>query len=193
VRPVAAPVIAMLLLCAAGGGCQTGSAPSPAATSQPSLDLKTLAGLSTAQFSNDVQAECLPPLGWAAQPLKRSARHTHQIWISPTGRTAYGVIHFTMPLPVGYDLALWFFMNEMRRSEGESKLTDKRWDPNLRGLRFVAQGGLYTVRANMLLRGFEGWAIYAGTLTGQPVIPEELDLAEQARECTRVDHPSDQP
>src|SRR4051812_450894 len=38
-----------------------------------------------------------PPLGWKPDPMKRSEQHTHQAWLSPTGHTAYGVIHFSMP------------------------------------------------------------------------------------------------
>ena len=44
------------------------------------------------------------PDGWTAEPLKKSGRHSHQIWLSPTGETAYGVIHFSLPLPVGPEL-----------------------------------------------------------------------------------------
>ena len=56
-------------------------------------------------------------------------------WLSPSGRTAYGVIYFSLPLPVGHDLTLWGFLDEMRHSEGEATLVSKQWDENLRGLR----------------------------------------------------------
>jgi hypothetical protein len=55
------------------------------------------------------------------------------------------------------------------------------------GTRFVIAGGVYTIRVKLLLRGFDGWAVYAGTFTGKPFPPEELVLAEQAREQTVVD------
>jgi hypothetical protein len=131
-----------------------------------------------------VQARVAPPVGWKLDPYKTSSSHKHAVWLSPTGRTAYGVIYFSLPLPVGHDVTLWGFINEMRRSEGEATLVSKQWDENLRGLRFVARGGRYVVRTNLIVRGFHGWACYAGTLRDQEVMADELALAEQAREHT---------
>ena len=78
------------------------------------------------------------------------------------------------------------FLNQMRASEGEATLLEKRWDPNLNALRFVAEGGQYIVRTNLFVHGFSGWAVYAGTLRAYPVDQAELELAEQAREDTVV-------
>jgi hypothetical protein len=144
------------------------------------------AGLSAGQMVYAVSATCVPPVGWKADPLKSSGSHAHQVWLSPTGDTAYGVIHFALPLPVGDDLSLIGFLSEMRKSEGEAILLSKKRDPNLPGLRFVAEGGIYKVRANLITHGFEGWAIYAGTLRNHTERPEELDLAERARDNTVV-------
>jgi hypothetical protein len=38
----------------------------------------------------------------------------------------------------------------------------------------------------MITRGWKGWAIYAGTLRSKEIVPDELALAELAREHTRV-------
>src|SRR5262245_4088010 len=133
-----------------------------------------------------INARVTPPVGWKPDPLKSSAMHKHQVWISPSGRTAYGVIYFTLPLPVGHDLTLWGFMNEMRRSEGEATLVSKQWDPDMKALHFVARGGRYVVRTNLVVRGFHGWAVYAGTLRNDEVIPDELAKAELARDATRL-------
>ena len=173
----------MLPMLPAAAGCQMSTrstASQPVATTAPAQ------GLDAPAYVADIEAVVVPPAGWQAEAIKESSRHAHQVWLSPSGRTAYGVIHFSLPFPVGHDLALWGFMREMRRSEGEAALLEKRWDPNLRALRFVAQGGMYTVRTNLHLRGFSGWAVYAGTLTTDPVQSDELDLAEQAREHTLV-------
>jgi hypothetical protein len=142
--------------------------------------------LSSPPFCQVLQAYCTPPKNWKPDPIKQTSVHAHEVWISPSGRTAYGVIYFHLPLPVGHELALWGFLNEMRSSEGEATLLEKRWDPNLNALRFVAQGGKYIVRTNLFVRGFTGWAIYAGTLRAFPINPEELDLARRAREHTVV-------
>jgi hypothetical protein len=181
VRIVASLVSAAFLL-VASTGCHGGDRH---ASSTQSLSPPTTR-LSPTTFVSAVDAGCAPPIGWTAEPLKQSPRHYHQVWLSPTRRTAYGVIHFDLPFPVGYDLVLWFFMREMKRSEGEAKLVSKNWDANLQGMKFVAEGGRYTIRTNLLLRGLDGWAIYAGTLNGEPIIPEELELAEQARDFTQT-------
>jgi len=56
-------------------------------------------------------------------------------------------------------------------------------------VRFVAEGGLYRVRANLVTRGRRGWAVYAGTRRDADLDADELDLAERAREQTLVDAP----
>jgi hypothetical protein len=141
-------------------------------------------GLSQPQANLDVLAQCDPPTGWIAQPLRRSDHHTHQIWQSPSGKTAYGVMHFKLPVPVGVGLAHWGFLREMKKKEGEAIELSEREDPSLPGLRFVCEGGRYKMRVNMTVNGFEGWAAYAGTLRAEPEVPEELQLAEAARENT---------
>ncbi|MGH7214995.1 MAG: hypothetical protein ACREIT_09560, partial [Tepidisphaeraceae bacterium] len=114
----------------------------------------------------------------------------HQFWVSPSGKTAYGVIRFTMPLPVGADIVLPFFIAEMRRAEREATLVSKEKDPDLPGVRFVATGGLHTIRVSLITRGFRGWAIYAGSKRGEEPPAGELDLAQRARDHTRVGLPN---
>jgi hypothetical protein len=135
-------------------------------------------------YNRVLRAIVTPPLGWVPDPLKQSARHRHQVWVSPTGDTAYGIIYFNLPLPCGDDLALWGFLQEMKKVEGEARLLSKQNDYS--GLRFVAEGGLYTIRAKLQVDGFHGWVIYAGTLRSRPVNPPELDIAQKARESTRL-------
>ena len=170
----------LIVLCT---GCANEPRYKHVATTLPTT-LPQTTGLAKPTYIETIGATVVPPDGWKPDPLKSSGRHTHQVWIAPSGNTAYGVIHFSLPLPIGYEPVLWYFMRSMRRAEGEGVLLSKQWDPNLRGLRFVAQGGLYTVRPNLLLRGFKGWVVYAGTLTHKPINPAELDLAERARERT---------
>jgi hypothetical protein len=168
---------------ATGGGCVARPQYETNAPAIPAT-APTTQGLDQGEYLESVEAVCMPPEQWIAQPLKKSSRHTHQIWLSPTGRTAYGVIHFGLPVPVGHELVLWYFMKEMRRVQGEADLLSKQWDPNLRTLRFVASGGQYTIRTNLSVRAFDGWAVYAGTLREGPIEQNELDLAERAREHT---------
>ncbi len=136
-----------------------------------------------------LQAMVSPPVGWKPDPIKITDKSRHRVWLSPTGDTAFGVIYFDLPLPVGCNLALSGFIREMRKTEGEAKLISQKNDDDLPGIRFVAEGGLYTIRCNLTTSGFHGWAVYAGTLRMRGVNPPELALAEKAREQTRVDIP----
>ena len=177
-----------------GTGCQA-QRPRPVQASlempqdqlAPRPEEPVFGGLTTPEPLQSVEAVVAPPVGWKPDPLKASDRHNHQVWISPSGNTAYGVIRFKMPLPVGAELALRHgFLPEMKRSEGEARLLSSERDPSLPGVRFVAEGGLYRLRTNMITRGWRGWAVYAGTIRKAEIVPDELALAELAREHTIV-------
>src|SRR6185503_11438885 len=68
-------------------------------------------------YAETVKATVVPPLGWTRLPVQKSADHTHETWLSPSGDTAYGIIHFSLPLPLGADIALCGFLREMRNRE----------------------------------------------------------------------------
>jgi hypothetical protein len=137
--------------------------------------------------SSELQAVLSPPVDWEPDPVKRSRKHVHQAWLSPSGRTAYGVIRMNLPLPfIGPGTVLPRFLNQMRETEGEARLLKRQDDPRLPGIRFVAEGGKYRLRANLITRGFNAWAVYAGTLRSEPEMPDELQLAEVARDQTRI-------
>lgn len=176
--------------------------PSPA-SSIPAVTIEDLPGPATSRPATfrpadpvltadaDLEALVAPPPGWTLDPPKITSNHLHKTWLSPTRATAYGVIRFRLPLPVSDDIALWGFLREMRRVQGESTLLDRARDPELPaaggkgGIRFTAEGGLYRIRTNLTVRGFRGWCVYAGTLRGKPEIPAELSAAVTAREATR--------
>jgi hypothetical protein len=166
-------------------GCASNRAPS--ADAQLAAFIPST--LSAPQDVVELDATVVPPIDWRADPMKLSDHHQHQTWISPSGSTAYGVIHFTLPLPVGEDIALHGFLGEMKKTEGEATLLSKNRDGE--ALRFVAEGGKYRIRGILRTRGFHGWAIYAGTLRGRDVAVDELELAVQARENTALGLGSD--
>jgi hypothetical protein len=179
-------------LMAAGCAPRSTYAPPPAVQASYLLrDFDDETGLTSPVVWASVDAVVVPPLGWEAEPLKASKDHAHQVWLSPSGHTAYGVIQFDMPWSVGNDWALWGFLREMRKTEGEARLITKLRDPDLPGIRFEAEGGQYRLRTNLLTRGRRGWAVYAGTRRDHDVVPDELDLAERAREQTVVDLPDE--
>jgi hypothetical protein len=173
-------------------GCQVGCQRKPPLPQHPTtraVQLALASGLAAPVMDDVLKAIVAPPVGWKPDPLKASDKHRHRVWLSPTGDTAYGVIYFDLPLPVGVDLALWGFLNEMKHTEGEANLLFKQNDDALPGLRFAAEGGPYTVRCKLQVDGFHGWVVYAGTLRSRLVNSKELKTAELAREQTRVDLP----
>ena len=187
-----------LLMCLAGlvlvVGCGQKQSP-PAAqtaglsqpTTQPTATADPTAGLLPHEPQPALQVLSPLPAGWMSDPPKHTSEHDHQAWLSPTGRTAYGVIafrHWLLPL-ANDQMVLDRFLQTMRESEGEGRLVGKpQADPKLGGLRFTAEGGQYVVRGNLVTRGARGWVVYAGTLRNQPVMPDELELAVRARENT---------
>jgi hypothetical protein len=179
-NPRLSGLVSLVVCIAIMGGCQ------PRKQTIQSAPPPVLSHIEPATYRADVLALVTPPVGWVPEPIKASAKHTHQIWLSPSGNTAYGVIFFNLPWPVGHDLGLLGFINEMRRTEGKATVQEKKNDPNLPGLRFVAEGGLYTVRGNMFVQGRRGWVVYAGTKVQFPIDEKELEIAVQARESTRI-------
>jgi hypothetical protein len=144
----------------------------------------TTAPQPAAQFDSQLETEVFPPADWTLDPPKITPQHVHKTWISPDRLTAYGVIRFKLPLPVSDDLALWGFLREMRASEGEAILLEKRRDPDQPGLFFAAEGGKYLVRGHLTVRGFRGWCVYAGTLRNKPINPDDLQRSLQSRALT---------
>lgn len=185
VRPrLVAPLMAALLCFGCAASPKPNLAQIHAGWSGP-----TVRGLEFPTYNPDVDAVCDPPVGWKPDTLKIKPNHTHQAWASPTGQTAYGVIYFKLPLPVGQNLAFNGFLSSMEKDQGDLTLLERHDDPALPGIRFVAEGGHYLIRANLIVSNWEGWAVYAGTLRGGRVIPEELDFAVRAREHTLVGRP----
>jgi hypothetical protein len=190
-------ILSALLLWLGAGGCQTSRLPAQGEPITASANLFAGNGLSTSDASDndlsepfaneELEAVVIPPAGWTADPVKRTRNHAHQAWLSPSRRTAYGVIRINLPLPfIGPDVVLPRFIQQMRESEGEAELLSRQNDSRLPGIRFIAEGGQYRLRANLVTRGFRAWAVYAGTLRSEPEQPDELQLAEAAREETRV-------
>jgi hypothetical protein len=132
----------------------------------------------------ELEASVIPPAGWRIDRADQTSRYVQRVWLSPTGRTSYGVIHFTLPLPLGERVALAGFLAEMKRSEGDARLISRK--PLDGRLAFIAEGGRYHVDGIIVTKGLRGWAIYAGTLRHQSPALDELELAVQARDNTTL-------
>jgi hypothetical protein len=166
-------------------GCQSKYSNLPAY--QPSTQPLSANGLTQPQSSTVVDAVVAPPTGWIAEEPKVDEDHSHQVWKSPTGSTAYGVIHFGMPLPVPASWVLPNYLSAMKKSEGEATLIGQPLkDDALPGIRFTVDCGAYRMRTNLICKGFGGWAVYAGTLRDRPEVPAEIESAERAREQTQI-------
>ncbi len=137
-------------------------------------------------FISELQTYIVPPVGWSKPDIEHGDDYVRYVWVSPTDGTAVGVIRFSMPLPVGYDIAVWGFMEEMKAREGSAELIQQSWDIESQAMRFVADGGLYRVRVKMIVSGFNGWAIFAGTKTDRPINEDDLKKAIIARDSVRV-------
>lgn len=150
------------------------------------LDFISDRDLSPPQPNADVLARVTPPVGWKPDPIKSSDRHTHEVWISPTGSTAYGVSHFShfLLFLASDDRVLAEVLKGMQQTSGATQLLSSQKDKQIDGLRFVANAGPYTVHGNLIRHGTDGWVVYAGTLRDKPVVREELKLAELARDRT---------
>jgi hypothetical protein len=161
----------------------------PAVPTSQSISQAVTSGLQSPTIDDKLKAIVVPPVGWKPEPVKFSDKHRHQIWISPSGNTAYGVIYFSLPFPVGSSFALDGFIRQMRNTEGTANLLSRTDDDKLPGIRFVADGAFYTVHGNLTADGFHAWVVYAAKVRAKPVNAAELKTAEFAREQTRVDLP----
>jgi hypothetical protein len=137
-------------------------------------------------YSPELDAEVHVPLGWTIQRFDDTNRYRQRVWVSPSGQTSYGVIRFSLPIPVGNEIALIGFLAQMRRDEGDANLLSKQADPVHNRLLFTAEGGRYHLDGIIVTRGFHGWVVYGGSLRNQAQAVDELELAVQARENTRL-------
>ena len=139
-----------------------------------------------------LDAEPAPPPGWALERKPERDDADHWVWVSPTGATAYGVVRFDTPLPVfandfGHTMAFRMgYLPAFRKDQGGAEVLEKAWDEDRRGLRFVVEGGRYKVRALFVVRGRQGWSVYAGSDRTMPENPAELAEAKAAREATAL-------
>jgi hypothetical protein len=181
-RPSPILLITLISLLA---GCQNKYANIP--VYRPATQPLTNTGLADPQGIEAVKAVVKPPAGWQLDPVKETDGSVHYAWKSPTGKTAFGVIYFGMPLPVPTWMVYPNILEKMKEHEGEANVvTGPLKDDNLPGMRFTVDTGDYRMRTNLITKGFSGWMVYAGTLRGDAEIPAELELAEKSREKTRV-------
>jgi hypothetical protein len=179
------PYLCLTILLGVGVSCQSKYAHIPTYT--PATQPLSATGLTDPTRSAVVDAVVAPPVGWVADEPKTSDRHAHQVWKSPTGGTAYGVIHFGLPLPVPASWVLPNYLSAMKESEGEATVIGQPLkDDALPGIRFTVDCGDYRMRTNLICKGFGGWAVYTGTLRDRPEVPAEVELAERACDKTQV-------
>jgi hypothetical protein len=181
--PISCFLCAALALAAMHGCAARDLQPPP-----PSITSE-IPGLTPALAVPELQAWVHPPAGWRRDKFDVDAKHTHAVWLSPTGDTAYGVVLMNLPLPVGPETVLWGFLSRLRATDNQADLLSKERAPDLPGLRFVAESGQYIIRVNLTVRDWHAWAVYAGSMKSRSVNQAELDLAALARDHTQVAMP----
>jgi hypothetical protein len=126
----------------------------------------------------------LPPEGWEADPLKRDDKSVRALWVSPTKATAYGVVSFDLPLPLGPGWTLPGFIAETQRVVGPTRLVSSSKDENSGGVQFAADLPLYKLEGVLWTRGFTGWVTYVSTEKSVPLQEAEYKAATTARDET---------
>ena len=182
-RPLAPLTLLAAAPLAAGCAGALNRAPAPA--------VPVRVELAPPDYERDLRATVRPPAGWDRQPAEASLNSTNQLWLSPTGDTAFGVISFWLPLPVGTDAVVPVYLNEMARRDGRADVVSREADESLRAVRLVADSDTFRTRTTLIVRGLRGWAVYAGTLQARPIDPAHLAAAEAAREAVRLGDESD--
>jgi hypothetical protein len=151
----------------------------------PTTQSLSAIGLSDPYPIPQVDAVVAPPAGWRADSIIAESDNTHQVFVSPTGDTAYGIIHFKMPLPVPASWTYPSFLSNMKERAGEATvIVPAQKDDTLPGLRFTVDSGDYRMRINLICKGLRGWSVYAGSLRARPENVREIELAERARDAT---------
>ena len=167
--------------------------PPPTAASSASTTPAPAIDLLPPEYVPDLRATVRPPAGWTPRPPEQSLNSTTQLWLSPGGETAFGVIAFWLPLPVGTDAVVPVYLKEMARRDGRADVVSREVDERLEAVRVVADSDTYRTRTTILVRGLRGWAVWAGTLQAKPIDPDALAAAEAAREAVRLGDETDAP
>ena len=68
----------------------------------------------------------------------------------------------------------------------EAQVIGKQKDDALAGYHLVVDGSHYRLRCTLIVHDWRAWAVYAGTVRSAPILENELELAEKARDDTKV-------
>jgi len=165
-------------------GCAHRSISHPRAASSSPTTLPTTSISDDTMAADTFGLTPQPPSGWKPKPIERDDSSTRQVWVSPTRATAYGIVRFGLPLPVGPGLALPGFIAETGHQQGTTRLISSEAHAASGGVQFVADMPLYRMRGILWTHGFTGWVVYASTERAAPVNDQELVAALHARDAT---------
>ncbi len=177
---------ALVAICIAGCAQHTrSSATAPSASLAPQPATRQSPAASAAQLG----ILPLPPAGFTPKPLEQDETSTQQVWVSSSKATAYGIVRFSLPLPVGPGFALPGFIAETAKKQGPTKLLASKAHPRSGGVEFTADLPLYHMRGILWTKGFTGWVVYASTDRSMPVDADDLAAALAARDATVPTNP----
>lgn len=169
------PCLVSLLLILVGCAGQSRQAPTTLPTEQFTLIHR-----------DDLGVQIHLPVGWNPERHDDRENAITQTWVGPSKRVALGVIHVRLPFPVGHEITLAGFLNRFAKEDGAVTLVEKKWDDNRQCFRFIAHGQRRQIESLLIVRGMDGWVVFAGTLLDKPAPPDELSLARQAREAVQT-------
>lgn len=189
-KPLALLGLFSALLLVGGTGCSSAQPVSVRSLihHQAMIDFS---GLKPAEHFEIVKAQAAPPAAWRQLEPKRRALYTDQQWRSPSGRTAVGVAHVRMPLPLNSRALLWFAKGQYTKQGDDGRLIGQ-WVDDLGRSWFEAANNKYHVRGFIVTDGFEAWIVYTGRKTTEPTDMSEIALGARALE-TIVPLPNGKP
>ena len=174
-----AVVLSLVLLLAAGSGCQSQTVTAAKlAHRQRTIDTT---GLKDVASYDVVKARAAAPRAWEQLNIKKTKLFTDVQWRSPTKLTGVGVAYIRMPLPLPAAALIWFAKQEYTKKSDDGKLLSE-WTDAMGRPWFEAENNKYHVKGYIVTKGFEAWIVYSGYKVATPPSEEELRLAHRAQE-----------
>ncbi|HEX2971245.1 MAG TPA: hypothetical protein VHP11_02860 [Tepidisphaeraceae bacterium] len=123
-----------------------------------------------------LKAHVALPAGWFPLGLQKATLYSHCQWRSPTKRTAVGITHVPMLLPLSTKALVWMAMGEITKRVNDGKII-RQWTDEVGRQWFEAENSKYHLTGYVMTRGFDAWINYSGYRVGEPKEESEVALA----------------
>jgi len=173
-----------IFLLAIVAGCQMSTVPAARLVAQRQLvDERGLCGPMAVP---DVSVTASLPLGWIELKTQKTLLYTHQQWRSPTKRTAVGVTHARLLMPVGMPVIEWMVMGEVNKRSKDGKVI-RDWRDDLGRHWFEVENTDFHITGYLMIRGCDVWVNYWGYRAREPIEPADIKLASQSLDSVLPD------